>query len=501
MGILIKQSISSTIFIYVGAVLGFINTTLLYPKFLTESQIGALNLIVTYAIIFGMLGSLGFTRAITKFFPYYRNRTEKHRGFLFLIVMVGMTGFGVFCLFFIPMQDWLAEQNLSKSANFAQYIYLIIPLTFIHIFWNLLDTYNSMLYRTIYGISLKEFWLRLIFFFGLILLVFNLIDFDGYIKIYSFGFVIILFALVLHLIFFKDFNLKPDLSQYRKSYLREMLSWSSYGLVTGLGGFAALKIDTIMINYYLGELSTGIYVTVFNFTTLILMPNRGMSRIATTIISDAFKVKDFEKVEDMYRRTCLTQAMIALLIFLGLVVNIDNIFRILPESYSLGFWVIIIIGLANVLRMVAGVSENIIALSRYYRYQTYYILFYLIAIVLTNLILIPRYGIIGAAIASAISIFAYFLVRFVFLYQKYRYQPYSYKFIILFVLSILIFFSLKLIPYVDNLVIDIALRSTLTIVFFVLPIYYLRLSNDVNELIETFFRMVKDKFRSSSKNI
>jgi len=494
-GILIKQSISSTIFIYAGAVIGFVNTTILYPKFLTESQIGALNLIVTYAIILGMVGVGGFTRAITKFFPYYRNSGEKHKGFLFLIISVGILGFLLLSAIFLPVQNWLSERYVVKSHDFAQYIYLILPLTFVHIFWNLFDTYNTMLYRTIYGISLKEFWLRLIFTIGLVLLILNVIDFDGYVKVYFVGFIIVLIALIMHLIYFGDFNILPKFSEYKTTYLREMVSWSAYGLVTGLSGFAALKIDTIMINDYLGDAATGVYVTVFNFTTLILMPNRGMSRIASTIISDAFKVKDFQKVEDMYKRSCLTQAVIALLIFLGLVVNIDNIFRILPQSYQIGYWVIVIIGFANVMRMIAGVSENIIALSKYYRYQTYFILFYLLTIVITNLMLIPIYGINGAAMASAFSILIYFFIRYIFLYMKFGYQPYTFKYLGITIITILVFFALRLIPYLGNLVLDILVRSLITTCLFLVPLYYFKISSDINTLIDNTLQFFQSKFK------
>jgi len=330
---------------------------------------------------------------------------------------------------------------------------------------------------------------------GLIFLIFNLVDFDGYVKIYFSGFLLVLLMIIIHLIYHHDFNVLPSFKEYQSTYLKEMFSWSVYGLITGLSGFAAIKIDTIMINDYLGEAATGIYVTVFNFTTLILMPNRGMSRIASTIISDAFKINDYKKVDDMYERSCLTQAVIAILIYLGLVVNIDNIFRILPEPYAAAYWVIVIIGLANVLRMVAGVSENIIALSQYYKYQTYFIVFYLLTIVLFNLILIPIYGLIGAAVASGISIGLYFIVRYIFLYIKFRYQPYSLKYVSLVLISFIVYFLIGIIPYSGNLILDIAIRSLLTVVIYLLAVYFLRLSFDINTLVEDSLEFIIAKIK------
>lgn len=495
MGIVIKQSIRSTIFIYIGAVIGFVNTTLLYPKFLSESQIGALNLIVSYAIIFGFFGTFGFTRAIGKFFPYFRNKREKHRGFVFLILMVGLLGFAVVALIFSPISDWLIERNAAKSPHFVAYIYLIIPLTFIHIFWNLLDTYNSMLYRTIYGISLKEFWLRLIFMLGIALLVFNYIDFEDYILIYSAGFAIVLLALIFHLVQYQDFNIVPRFKFYNKKIMRQMFSWSAYGFMTGMGNFAALKIDIVMINEFIDDAATGIYVTVFNFTILILMPNRGMARIANAIISDAFRANDYEKVEDMYKRSCLTQTIVAVFIFLGLVTNIDNIFRILPSSYAVGYWVIFIVGLANVLRMCSGVSENIIALSNYYRVQTLYIAIYLASIVALNYMLIPVYGLNGAAVASGLSMLLYFFIRFTFLYIKFGFQPYNYKYILILLIGSVSFFLIDRIPALDMLYLDILMRSLLVALLFLLPLYLIKISDDFNLLAGSFLQSLREMFR------
>ncbi len=495
MGILIRQSVRSTLFIYLGAVIGFVNTTLLYPRFLTESEIGVLNLLVSYAFIFGFFGTFGFTRAINKFFPFFRDKGQNHNGFLFLTIMVGLLGFVVFYLFYIPFGDWLFLRNLDKSPLFTKYLFLIVPLTFIHIYWNLLDAYNMMLYRTIFGISLKEFWQRIIFSIGLIFVILDVIGFNGYVYIYFAGFCITFLLLIVHIAYHKDFNMMPNFRFYTKPLLRKMFSWSAYGFMTGLGSFAALKIDTVMINEFIDDAATGIYVTVFNFTVLILMPNRGMSRIAGTIVSDAFKASDYDKVEDMYKRTCLTQTIMAVFLFLGLATNIDNIFKMLPDSYIAAYWVIIIIGLANVLRMASGISENIIALSNYYRIQTLFMFFYLVSIVVLNYLLIPAYGLNGAAVASALAILIYFFIRYFFLLSKFGFQPYDYKYLVIATIAGGVYYLVSLLPDIEPFYLDIVVKGAVMTLLFSLPLYFFKISEDFNALADSWWQSANEWWR------
>lgn len=100
MGIIKSQAIRSTFYIYIGVLLGFIVQGILAPNVLHESQIGVLNLVVSYSGIFAALGVLGFGIVTVKFFPYFRNKDKKHHGFLFLSIVVGTIGFLLFLIIY-----------------------------------------------------------------------------------------------------------------------------------------------------------------------------------------------------------------------------------------------------------------------------------------------------------------------------------------------------------------------------------------------------------------
>ncbi|HJN05985.1 MAG TPA: hypothetical protein QF480_05170, partial [Bacteroidales bacterium] len=92
MGIIKKQSISGTIYSYVGVVLGFITTGLLYPQIFTTEEIGLLRILVSYSLLFAQFAGLGINTVTIKLFPYFRNYERKHHGYLGLALLVSTVG-------------------------------------------------------------------------------------------------------------------------------------------------------------------------------------------------------------------------------------------------------------------------------------------------------------------------------------------------------------------------------------------------------------------------
>jgi Na+-driven multidrug efflux pump len=119
---------------------------------------------------------------------------------------------------------------------------------------------------------------------------------------------------------------------------------------------------------------------------------------------------------------------------------------------------------------------------------------------ISNLILIPifeelpgRSGIEGAAIATSISLFILNFVSFLFLWSKYKLQPYNYKLILLTLIGILIIFINSFLPEFQNIFIDIILRSMLVIIIFTPLVYFLKISEDFNRLLNKCLAIINIK--------
>ena len=173
MGIIRKQSIYGTLYSYIGVILGFVVTAILFPRILSTEQVGLLKVLVAYSVLFAQFAGLGFNAVTVKLFPYFRDEKNKHHGFLGLTLLVSIAGFIIAALAFLLMRTYLIEQSEGKSELFNDYFYYVIPLIFFTLLFNVFDTYYRVLYNATKGIFVKEVVQRvgllvviLIFYFG-----------------------------------------------------------------------------------------------------------------------------------------------------------------------------------------------------------------------------------------------------------------------------------------------------------------------------------------------
>ena len=267
-----------------------------------------------------------------------------------------------------------------------------------------------------------------------------------------------------------------------------MLSVSAFGFLNSFSNIAILRFDTIMVNHFIDDAAAGIYFTLFNFGTLVLMPARALNKIAPTLIADAYKKNDRETVLDIYKKSCLNLYIIGLLVLVGLAINFGNIFKIIPKSYEIGKYVVLLIGLTNLVKMAAGLSDSVIAYSKYYKFTSFLLIVLLLLIVGFNYIFIPIFGIPGAAFASFLAVLLHALMKYIFILRKFKFQPYNYKYLVLALTALVIFGLISLIPEINNFIVDIAVRSIIAVTLYVIVVISSGFSPDLNHL---FFQLIK----------
>lgn len=482
MGIIQKQAIKGTVYSYIGVVIGFFTTAILFPRILTTGEIGLLKLLVSFSVLFAQFGSLGFTSVINRLFPYFRKSGEKHNGFIILAILISFTGFLLTSIAFEIYKPFLIRNNLEDSALLVEYAHLIIPLIFATLFFDLFDSYNKVLYDAVLGTFLKEFLQRMLILVSIFLYYLEMVTIHQFIYAYTLSLMIPTLVLLGILITRKEMTFRLNRSAFGKPVLREMGIISFFGFISGIGGLAIAHIDSLLVNKFLGISLTGIYATTFFFGTLVLIPSRPLIKISTAIVADAWKSGNIDNIRLVYSKSCINQAMIGLLIFAGLWVNIENIFQILPEEFEAGKYVIFFIGLANVIEMTAGVSGTIIGTSEYYRLNAVFIIIFLIFLVGLNFIFIPMWGLPGAALASACSRLIYVLIRYLFLRIKFHMDPYNSKYLILIAVTILSYLAGFILPVLSNYIIDILVRSSIVLLVFSILVIVFPISGDVHSL-------------------
>ncbi len=491
MGVIQKQSISGTIYSYIGVVLGFITTGILYPRVFSTEEVGLLRILVSYSLLFAQFAGLGINTITIKLFPYFRDQDRKHRGFLGLALLISTAGLIISLSAFILLKTWILGVENEGTDLLTKYYYYIIPLIIFTLLFNVFDTYYRVLYNAVKGIIYKEVIQRVLILLVILLYFFNIVSFHSAVIIYVIALILPTILLFFSLIYNKQLHIIPDISFIDKKLSREMISVGIFGIIASYSGVLVMTIDSIMVERILGLSAVGIYSITFFFGTLILVPMRTMGKISSVVIAEAWKVNDLKIIDRIYKKSSISLSVVGLLLLIGIWGNIDNVFHIISNDYLPGKYVILLIGIANLIDIALGVSPHIIVNSKHYKYLSYFLIIFAVLLIVTNIILIPIYGIIGAAIASLVSKLIYNLIKYVFLYQKYKLQPFTLKTVLLYLIGIIAYGISLLLPEQSNFIVDILIRSIIITIVFMLPVYYLKISIDINDKIDSSLRKIK----------
>ena len=466
MGIIQKQAIQNTFLSYLGALLGFITVGIIFPNLLSTGENGLIKLLVSLSTLFAQISNLGSGGVITRLFPYFRNKEKKHYGFLFYPVIVSLAGFIICTILFFSFRDVIIERNIEKSKLFVDYLYYLIPLTFFTLFYLVFDAFTRSILSSVIGTFLKDFIQRIFILAVVGLYYFSFIDFQQFIALYVASICLPTLLIVIYLVRKKEWGIIPDYSFLTKTMAYEMVNISLFSILTSFSYMIISTIDSIMINDYMGLEATGIYGITFYFGAVIIIPARSIGRISSAVLADSWKNNNLEVINTIYRKSCINQLIIGSVIFSGIWVNIDNLLLMLPPEYAAGKYVIFFVGLSNLIDMATGVNGVIISTSKYYRYDGFFMLFLVIAVIFSNIIFIPLYGIAGAAMASAMALFSFNLLRYIFLYIKFKMQPFNILTIITVLVLLFSFIINTTIPSLANPFIDAFIRSIMILTIF-----------------------------------
>ncbi|NSW45271.1 MAG: oligosaccharide flippase family protein [Bacteroidales bacterium] len=492
MGVIRKQTIQGTIYTYLGAGLGVFTNLILLAWFFTPEQIGLLNILVAYSLLFAQLANLGFDNITIRLFPYFRDKASGHHGFFSIMTKVLIIGLFLSILIFIVIFPLLSN-NDEGNRLFRHLGMYVIPLIVSTLFFNSLDTYSRVLYKSVRGTFLKEVLQRIFIIIAIGLYIWLQFSFDLFVLLYVLALSIPTLILFYLLYKEKELSFKMEPNFISPKLKKEMWSVSLFGIITVFSSTIVANIDKIMIQQYLDLSQTGLYSIAFFFGVIITMPSRALTKISSTVVAESWKNNDTVTIYQIYYKSCINQLLFSLILFLGIWVNIDALLMFLPSKYAHIQWVVFWICLGSFIDMATGINNTIIGTSPYYKAQSLFMLIFVLIIIATNAIFIPLHGITGAAFASALSLLLFNLIRWLFLLFKYKMQPFDYKFLLTILIGLIAYFAAYAIPEIKPFYFDILVRSIVLAIIYAPLVFLFNISADVNQRINIYWSWLRNK--------
>ncbi|MEX1010756.1 MAG: polysaccharide biosynthesis C-terminal domain-containing protein [Balneolaceae bacterium] len=484
MGLIVRQSLKNALYTYVGIGLGFVTTIFLYTWILDTDQYGLTRVLISAATIGAQFAHLGMRNTIIRFFPLFRKSEGRGAGLLFLGLVVPLAGFLVFSLLYWLFREPVTGFYLEQSPLFTEFFLYVLPLTLFLLYFEILNSYLCSLHDSTTGSLAFEVVLRVLIILNLGLYFFGWIDFTLFIILFTVAYGVQPLLLLAVLLRRGEFKLSSTSSLFRKRVLRGV---SSYGLYTLLGGLTTVvvwNVDILMLGAMAGLEKTAIYAIAFYIGSVITVPQRAIERIATPLVASHLQKKNWSEVADIYKKSSVNQTIAGFYILALIWFNADALFSLIPEVYAEGKWVILIIGAGKLFDMTTGVNGSILITSRYYRFDLVANLLLVLFTVGLNLLLIPKWGIEGAAAATLLSILLYNLIKLIYIHVRLSMQPFGREHLQLLgaaIISAAAAWALPVLPLIPNL----ALTFTVITVTFLLPVWWFELSPEMNRLAES----------------
>jgi len=289
---------------------------------------------------------------------------------------------------------------------------------------------------------------------------------------------------------------KPTYSRLWQRLGKIMIVYGLFTLVTNLSTFLLVSIDSLMVASMIDLGAAGIYTTMVFMTSVMLIPYRSMVKVAGPLVARFWKTRHMAGMEEVYQKATAGNLVVGASLFLIIWVNLDNIFQFMAPAYEAGRYVFLVLGIGKLFDMSAGLNATILMTSKKYRYDLFFTLTMVCFAVAANMLLIPQLGMEGAALASALTLILFNLLRIAFIQHHYRIQPFARKQVLVpVIMAFVMALSARVDPFVHVLV-DLPVRSAVAIAMLLLPVRALRISPELNRWTEELWGKIKAYFRA-----
>lgn len=495
MGVIRRQGIKHSIVTFTGVFLGMINVLFVYTYALTKTELGLIRYLISAATLIVPFISLGITSVAIRFFPNFKNEHNGHNGFLFFLLIIPLLGYFLFLVFIYFLKDNILSYfgNQEDAVLYIAYVPYIILLVLGIAYSYLLVNYCSNFKLIVVPSILNDLFLKVALPILSLSYFFDYISFNTLINFFVSAFLFIPIALLCYLWYLGELYIKPRFKFFKKPLVKEIGNYASYRFFGVIGTVAATQIDIYMVGTLIDLGSAGIYTIALFISTVVAVPMKSLFSISAPIIAESWLANNIAKIDEIYKKTSINLLIFGVLFLTGIWSSIDYIFDILPngEDYRPGKYVVLILGLAKLVDMTGGVNTHIIAYSKLYRFDLYLSLTLAGLNILFNLLFIPKFGIVGAALATLTSMFIFNLVKFLFVLIKFKIQPFAWSMFWTLLLGVGLFGLTILIPDTIYPLLNIFINSIVISIIFIGVIFYFNVSEDITNLKKIVFDKVR----------
>ena len=375
--------------------------SVIVARMLGAEQLGLYMLSLTVATVVVGISFLGLDGAMDRYIPIMRKNRDKAG--LWGVIQIGTGIPSLVSLFLTAVLLIFAEPLAAQIGEPA--ILPVLRLTALTIPFSVLTSCLSAITQGFkqmqYDVYSQDITFNLV---RLILSVILLVVGLGVMGV-TFAYVIAtLIAFTLSLYYaHRLFSLKRPLNQAKRN-VRELFRFSIplyfSRLLNQFGG----QFETLVLGFLGIVADVGIYATILRLSVIGNLFFSSMRKISTPLISELYSQGRHEELKRLYQTTTKWTLIFNLPIFLTFLLFSNPLLSIFGKDFTAGTTGLIILAAAALFNAATGACGTVINMTGYSRLSLINSIIYLVTTIMLDFLLIPRWQLIGAAWAGALTI-------------------------------------------------------------------------------------------------
>lgn len=399
----------------ISTALGFLNQVIL-ARILGAGGIGEVLLALSVVNVFVQIAKFGMGETMMRFVPAYIDQKDDARlkGTIYFALKFTFL-FSIIFVFFLLLSSRFISINIFHAEGLLKLLPIVavsVPATVIK------DVIKGVLkgYRDVFKAILPEFIISPIMRIG----IFLLLTLKGVFPLYAIiAFVsgeIFVVLLSIGFLFKKLEKIRPVKQLYER---KKILDVACAVIVTSISALVYNQADLWMLGIFTTTEVVGIYGASAKLVALTSFPMMASATIIPSLMSSLHVSGNHKEMREVVSKSSRWILSIAMPMILFLILEGRFILKyIYGEKFEAGYIVLVILSIGQLIKVGTGLSGFLLQMTGWHKNLMKITVFSGILNICLNILLIPPFGMLGAAVSITLCVSMVNLASIFVIYKK-----------------------------------------------------------------------------------
>jgi O-antigen/teichoic acid export membrane protein len=211
----------------------------------------------------------------------------------------------------------------------------------------------------------------------------------------------------------------------RRGLRRDFWRFTGPRALASVAQLALQRVDVLLVAALGGLVPAAVYAVAGRFVVLIQFANQGISQSVQPRLAEALATGDYPAANRLYQTATGWLVLVTWPINLLVVLFAPVYLRLFGDGYPAGAPVVVVLAVAMLVATGCGMVDMVLAMAGRTSWNLVNVLIALAVTVGLDLVLIPRYGALGAAVGLACAMVANNLLPLVQVYRALGLHPFG----------------------------------------------------------------------------